>query len=147
MTETRSALGSTPGHIDLSPGAAANEDARTMVLVVYGLYLAGFITGGLTTLIGVVVAYMARGGAPAWARSHLDFLVRTFWLTLLGFGALGALALVSSPLIIVLVGFVTLLLAGVLSFGLMVWYGVRCAVGFYKALSSTAYPNPAGWLL
>jgi len=143
MTETRSALGRQPEHIDLSPGAAAGSDSRAMILVVYGLYFAGFITGGLTTVVGLVLAYVGRGSAAAWAESHYDFQVRTFWLFLLGVVALVGFTLVSVVLTAVLVGLLGFLLLGPLWLALLVWYGVRCAVGFNHALSSRAYPNPS----
>ena len=147
MTETRSALGRQPEHIDLSPGAAAGSDARTMILVVYGLYFAGFITGGLTTVVGAVLAYFSRGSAPDWAESHYDFQIRTFWLFLLGVVALVGFTLVSVVLTVVLVGLVGFLLLGPLWLALLVWYGVRCAIGFNHALSMRPYPNPRGLVL
>ncbi len=145
MTDTRSALGRD--QIDLSPGATAGSDARTMVLVVYGLYFAGFITAGVTTVVGLVLAYLGRGSAPAWAASHYDFQIRTFWLTLLAGVVLIAFAIVAVPLVLVAVGLVMLLLVGPLLLALAVWYGVRCAVGFHHALNTRAFPYPATLLI
>jgi uncharacterized membrane protein len=138
MTETRSVR----DHIDLTPGAAAGSDARTMILVIYGLYFAGFITGGVTTIVGVVLAYVGRGSAPDWADSHYSFQIRTFWMTLVAAVALTLFAIAAVPLVLVLVGLAMLLLVGPLFLALAVWYGVRCAVGFNHALNSRAYPNP-----
>ena len=139
MTEIPSAR----DHIDLTPGAAADTDARTMVLIIYGLYLAGFVTGGLTTLVGVVLAYMGRSTAPAWAATHYEFQIRTFWLTLLGAAALVAFAILAVPMVLVLlVGLAMLLLVGPLFVALGIWYGVRCVVGLVRALDSRPYPNP-----
>ena len=147
MTETRSAMSRPRDHIDLSPDAAAGGDSRTMALVIYGLYLAGFITSGLTTVVGVVLAYVARSSAPAWAETHYDFQIRTFWMFLLGVIALTVFTVVSLMLIVVLVGFLGFLLLGPLWLALMVWYGLRCAVGFNHAMNNRPYPNPAGMLL
>ena len=150
MSDMRSAPGSafgrTEGHIDLTAGAAAHSDARTMILVVYGLYFAGFITSGLTTLMGVVLAYVARGSAPAWAESHYAFQIRTFWLAVGALLVMGAYAVVSALLVLVLIGIPMLLLLAPIGVALAVWYGVRCALGFHHALSSRAYPNPEAWL-
>ena len=138
MTDTPSAR----DQIDLTPGTAAGSDARTMLLVIYGLYLAGFITGGITSIVGVVLAYVGRGSAPAWADSHYDFQIRTFWLTVLAAVVLTVFAIVSVPLILVLVGLAMLLLVGPLFMALAVWYGLRCAIGLNHALNSRPYPNP-----
>ena len=145
MTDTRSAM--ERDHIDLSPGATAGSDARTMLLVIYGLYFAGFITGGVTTVVGLVLAYLGRSSAPAWAQSHYEFQIRTFWLTLLAAVVLTAFAIVAVPLVLVLVGLMMLLLVGPLFLALAVWYGVRCAVGVNHALNSRDYPNPATLLV
>ena len=133
---------SVQDRIDLTPGAAADTDARTMILVVYGLYLAGFITGGVTAVVGVVLAYMARGSAPAWADTHYSFQIRTFWLTLAAVAALTVFAVAAVPLVLVLVGLAMLLLIGPLFLALSVWFGVRCVLGLVRAADRRPYPNP-----
>ena len=147
MTDTRSAMSPPRDHLDLTPGAAAGSDARTMVLVVYGLYLAGFVTGGLTTLIGLVMAYVGRGSAPAWAESHYSFQIRTFWLTVLAMLLMGVYAALSTVLVLALIGIPMLLLLAPIGLALMVWFGVRCAVGLGHALSSREYPDPTTLLI
>ena len=130
-------------HIDLTPGATTDTDARTMILVTYGLYLGGFLTGGLTTLVGVILAYVGRSSAPAWAVSHYTFQIRTFWLTVVAALALIAFAILAIPMIVVLfVGLAMLLLVGPLFVALSVWFAVRCIVGLVRAADSRPYPNP-----
>ena len=145
MTDTRSAM--ERDHIDLSPGATASSDARTMVLVIYGLYFAGFVTGGVTTVVGLVLAYLGRASAPEWVESHYDFQIRTFWLALLGVFALVAYTAVSIILVLALIGIPLLLLLGPLGLALAVWYGLRCAVGFNHALNTRSYPHPTTLLV
>ena len=53
-----------------TPGVYAGPEDKTMILVVYVLYLMGFLTGGTTTLIGLVMAYVLRGGAGELGFSH-----------------------------------------------------------------------------
>jgi uncharacterized membrane protein len=134
-------------HIDLSPGATAGSDARTMLLVIYGLYFAGFVTGGVTTIVGVVLAYLGRGSAPQWAETHYDFQIRTFWLALVGVAALVAYTVVSAVLVLALIGIPLLLLLGPLGLALAIWYGLRCAVGFNHAVNNRGYPHPATLLI
>lgn len=47
--------------------------------IVYVLYLVGILFG-LTTLIGVVMAYVNRGDAPEWLKTHYQYQIRTFWI-------------------------------------------------------------------
>ncbi|NLG74719.1 MAG: hypothetical protein GX535_00625, partial [Xanthomonadaceae bacterium] len=58
---------------------AANTD---MAKIIYVLYLVGLLTA-LTSLVGVVMAYIYRDEAPDWLKTHYTFQIRTFWLMLL----------------------------------------------------------------
>jgi len=98
----------------------------TMPIVVYALHLAGMVTGGLSALVGVVIAYVYRGRGPAWLDEHYRYQIRTFWIALLYFGISGLLTLV-------LIGFVTWLAA-------VVWLVIRCVKGL-KALNDQRAPD------
>lgn len=65
---------------------ATDEAPSINVLhVMYALYAAGFVTGGLTTIAGVILAYVKRGDLPGtWLATHVDWAIRTFWVGLLG---------------------------------------------------------------
>ncbi|EHH67909.1 hypothetical protein [Gluconobacter morbifer] len=52
--------------------------SRGGVLLVYGLYIARFFTG-ITLLVGVILAYVLRGGSQGLERVHLNWLIRLFW--------------------------------------------------------------------
>lgn len=54
------------------------EDDRGKVTAIWVLYLVALFTG-LTLIIGAVLAYVFRGDAPAWLRSHYDAQIRVFW--------------------------------------------------------------------
>ena len=58
---------------------------------VYALYAIGYFVA-LTTLAGVIYAYASRGRDPL-LDSHLDFQIRTFWISL-GIAALAVATLV-----------------------------------------------------
>jgi len=64
-----------------TPLAPVATDDRTMPAVTYGLYLLGFASAGLTTLIGLIIAYANRAAATPAIASHYTFLIRTFWLS------------------------------------------------------------------
>lgn len=86
---------------------AAGSDLRLLTQVAYGLFALGFLTSGflgVATLAAVVLIYIKRGDAAGtiYAR-HFDWLLRTFWwsilwlclsavLTLIFIGWLGVLA-------------------------------------------------------
>lgn len=119
--------------------AVAPASDKTMVLVVYGLYLAGFLTAGLSTLIGLVMTYALRGEASDIARTHYVFLARTFWKGLL-FSTFGwVLLILGVPLSFVLIGIPLLLAAKLVWVLTAVWYGVRCVLGLLAALENRPY--------
>ena len=126
------------------PSAPAHED-RTLPIVVYVLYLIG-LTHGLTILIGVIVAYVARDGAGPVARSHYDLLIRTFWVSVVGLLIVLMIGTVGLVLTLVLIGFPILMGAGFLLLALWVWALVRCIVGLIHLSRGEAYPRPGTWL-
>jgi uncharacterized membrane protein len=91
----------------------ANEAAKAAKLV-YVLYLFSPLTGGITLLIGLVIAYLNRGDSPAWVGDHFTYQIRTFWIGLL-------YSLVAAVLIGWLVSLVVL-----------VWFFVRCVKGYQR---------------
>lgn len=117
------------GDIDL-------EEERLWAMVVHGLYLAGFLTGGMTLLVGVVIAYLRKDSASSWAYGHHVFAIRTFWTTLLAIAAI-----------------VTLLVAGMLSGSFPwfviavvpvvgIWFGLRAIVPLVKASQFAELADP-----
>ncbi|BDX18045.1 hypothetical protein MFKK_08550 [Halopseudomonas aestusnigri] len=99
--------------------------------IVYILYLVGLVIG-ITGIIGVVLAYVNKDGAPDWLKSHYQFQIRTFWI--------GALyILIGALLSIVVIGWLVLLFW-------MVWLIVRCIKGMKALDSQQAHPNPTGWM-
>lgn len=107
------------------------EPGGKNVTLVYILYLVGFVVG-LTTLIGVVFAYLNRDKVEGWINSHYTFQIRTFWLGLL-FGLLSFL------LMFVGIGFILMLVVAI-------WVIVRCVKGLQLASRSEPVPDPLTWL-
>ena len=99
--------------------------------VIYALYMASILFGA-TAIIGVVMAYLARGEAPNWLASHYRFQVRTFWLLLL-------FSLIGTVLTLVLVGYLVLLATGV-------WLIVRCVKGWRHLNRREPVGNLETWL-
>jgi uncharacterized membrane protein len=117
-----------PGPLPGRGGARNNESMPATV--VYVLYLASLISG-VTSIVGVVVAYLYRGKGADWLDSHFTFQIRTFWMLLLW-------TVVGGLLTIVLIGYLVLL-------GAAVWLIVRCVKGLQTLGRGEAYPRPETW--
>ena len=99
--------------------------------LVYILYFIGFIVA-ITTLAGLIVAYLKRGEAGPNATTHFTFQIRTFWIGLL-FSLIG---IVTS---VIFIGF--LIMAAT-----VVWALIRLIKGFMLASDNKPVPDPTTWL-
>ena len=115
------------------PAVAPPPPAKdTTAKIVYVLYLLSFFAG-VTSLVGVVMAYVYRGDAPEALRTHYRFQIRTFWI--------GILYALLSSLALALFGI------GILGFAfLAVWLIVRCVKGLRYLDRREAVPDPTTWL-
>jgi uncharacterized membrane protein len=97
------------------------------------LYLASCVTG-FTAIVGLVLAYVWKGEPhEGWEDSHYQYLIRTFWIGLLG-------AVVGFVLLIVVIGIFVLLAVGV-------WTLVRAIMSLLNAQKHQPMPNPETWLI
>ena len=114
---------------------AMSADERTgspdTARIIYILYLIGLAVG-LTSIVGVVMAYINKDDSPEWLRSHYQFQIRTFWIGCL-------YAFIGLLLIVVLIGIPVLIFTAV-------WFIVRCVKGLKYIERKEAYPNPTGWM-
>jgi uncharacterized membrane protein len=99
--------------------------------IVYILYLVGLVVG-ITTIVGVVMAYVNRSDAPEWVQTHYRMQIRTFWIGVL----YGVISMVT---MMIVVGFLLALFT-------LIWWIVRCAKGLKLLSDGAAYENPATWL-
>ncbi|MBB4284845.1 DUF4870 family protein [Roseospira goensis] len=94
--------------------------ARTLVMIMHGLYLVSIPLPVLTLVIGVVMAYASRADAPPRWQTHFDEAIRTFWIYVL-------LMLIGGPLVFVFgIGFIPIV-AGI------VLLAFRAARGLLRA--------------
>ncbi|MFZ2102691.1 MAG: hypothetical protein WAU86_19210 [Oricola sp.] len=100
-------------------------------MVVYILYLAGFVFGGLPTIVGVVIAYINRGKAAGFVESHYTWLIRTFWIGILA-------SLVAFVLVFIVIG-IPLMIA------VAVWVVVRLVKGMMALNKNEPIPDPMSW--
>ena len=108
------------------------EPGKTNIQVIYVLYLASMIVG-ITSIIGVVIAYMNRGKAGGWLESHYTWAIRTFWMGIL-------YSLIAAVLMIVGIGFLLMI-------AVAVWIVVRCVIGLQAASKSEPIRNPESWMI
>ena len=106
------------------------EDARQAQLV-YVLYLVGLVVG-VTMVVGVVWAYVARGDSEDWLRTHFRYQVRTFWLAAL-------YVVIGVALLLVGIGVLVLL-------AVFLWWIVRCVKGLRQLERRQPVENVETWL-
>ena len=102
-----------------------------LALVVYILYLAGFLTA-ITAVIGVIIAYIQSDTADPVARSHFQFQIRTFWILLL-------YIVIGLALTVVGVGILILLWS-------LVWSIVRNIKGILALNENKPIADPKSWM-
>lgn len=93
---------------------------RQLTLIIYILYALCWVLGGIPAIVAIVLNYLKREDAAGTLyESHFSWQIRTFWWSL-GWAVLGAITLLIG------VGFVILLVAGIWSIyrmvkGLLFW--------------------------
>jgi uncharacterized membrane protein len=101
---------------------------RTLTHILYGLYAAFWLTGGLSALVAIIINYVKRDdvvGTPYEA--HFDWQIRTFWWSLV-WGVSGFV------LAFVMIGFLLLWL-------LFVWTLYRIIKGWLYLHDNKPLPN------
>jgi uncharacterized membrane protein len=106
-------------------------DDRGLAFAVYILYFVGYLTG-ITSLIGVTIAYLQQYSAAGELQSHYTFQVRTFWI--------GAIFLVIGAVFIVSGIGVFILLAG------FFWSLMRNVKGILALNRNEPIANPNSWM-
>jgi uncharacterized membrane protein len=117
--------------LQTTPVAPPPKATDSTPKLIYILYLASLVLG-ITSLVGVIMAYVNVGDAPERAGTHYRYQIRTFWIGLL-------YAVVGGLLTLIVIGFVVLLF-------LAVWLIVRCVKGLKYLDRGQPVPNPGTWL-
>lgn len=55
-----------------------NPDKRNTVILVYILYALGFLVGGITAVIGFIIALVNKDSSSALERSHFKYQINLF---------------------------------------------------------------------
>jgi uncharacterized membrane protein len=117
---------SPPPVAPTAPMATPIDDTRTLVIVVYGLYLAALLCVGLSGIAGVILAYVKRDDARGtiW-HSHFENAIQTFWVWF-GLSVIGVLT------VWLVIGFFILI-------GAYIYFAYRTIKGLIRAVDSQAY--------
>jgi uncharacterized membrane protein len=112
-------------------GGSFNPAEAETANVVYILYLVSLLVG-LTSIVGLIMAYVNYDEAPEWVRTHYRFQIRTFWIGLL-------YAFIGVVTCIIVLGIFWLIFVGV-------WWIVRCVKGMQAISRGLPYEHPASWM-
>ena len=112
-------------------GGRFNPQEADTANVVYILYLVSLLVG-ITNIVGLVMAYVNRDGAPEWVQTHYRFQIRTFWIGML-YAFIGLLTC------IIIVGFFWLIFV-------VIWLIVRCVKGMNALSQGLPYERPGAWM-
>lgn len=124
------------------PRPMATDEDLTMPIVIYVLYLVSLPTAFLSLVLGLILAYAGRDRAGPAARSHYEFQIRTFWLSLIGVAVAIALCAVGAILSLILIGIPILMVGALMLLAGKLWFIIRCVLGIAKAAQKEAYPRP-----
>lgn len=108
-------------------------DFHQYTLVTYIVFaVSAVISGGLFSIVGVVMAYIKREEMRGTIYyEHMQFLIRTFWITLIA-------SIIGVILSLVVIGFLVLFLVAV-------WHIYRLVLGIVR-LYERRTVNPYAWL-
>ena len=93
------------------------------VIIMWVLVWLGLLTGGITTIVAVIWAYIAKGNTLSKdERTHYNFFISMFWWTFLW-------SIISIITSFILIGFLFMLI-------LSVWYIYKAVVGTMAAIDN-----------
>lgn len=129
---------STPPRDEPVFRAGGQDDGKVAALVAWALYILSIPSANLLVLVGLVVAYAARGTATGVARQHLDAQIQLFWSVFVWSVIAIVGVLISIPLMIVGIGFITIIVFGLAWFVISVWFTVKSIFGLINLLGDRA---------
>jgi uncharacterized membrane protein len=120
--------------IEPGPASAPSDSGKNMALVLYILSLAGFLTGGLTSLVALIIGLVKKDEYRGTIyESHFEFAnMSNIW------GLVGCI--IGTILLFLLIGFLVLPLVAI-------WYLVRLVVGLMKLMENKPIDNPRTLLI
>lgn len=133
-------------HHDYDRDYSVTYEDRAMPAIVYVLCILGLFHG-LTLIVGVIMAYVLRGGSGQTNASHYTYLIRTFWTSLVAGLIGGAIMLVSIPFTFILIGIPFMWLGGAICFVAWLWAVVRSIAGVIRLAQGAPIAQPYSWTI
>ena len=113
------AEGGLMGESIVPPSSPVLAEDKTPVFIAYGcLALGWFLFPLVAPLVGVILAYVKRGEHAPLLRAHDEWIIETFWVTLV-------LGIVGGLLVLVMIGWLILI-------PLWIWYIYRVVRGLVR---------------
>lgn len=114
------------------------DEGKPAAIIVWVLYLLAIPSANTLALVGLVVAYAARGRSSGWVRAHFDAQIALFWGCIFWFIALCILLVVAAVFSLALIG-IPFLIAGVIALvALYIWFTVKSVFGLIASLGDRA---------
>ena len=129
---------STPPRDEPVFRSGGQGDGKVAALVGWALYILSIPSANILVLVGLVVAYAGRDSAQGVARQHLDAQIQLFWSVFLWSAIAIIGVLVSIPLMIIGIGFITIIVFGLAWFVISVWFTVKSIFGLIHLLGDRA---------
>ena len=109
---------------------APSSDVKNYVFIAYVTYAVGLLIL-FTPVVGVIMAYVKRGEAQGSIyASHIDYLIKTFWVSLVG-------TVLGTFTTLILIGWLILLVTAI-------WFIYRVVIGLIK-LNEDKPVSTQGW--
>ncbi|HFC8466307.1 TPA: DnaJ domain-containing protein [Neisseria subflava] len=109
---------------------ASNSEVKNYVFIAYVTYAVGLLIL-FTPVVGVIMAYVKRDEAQGTIyASHIDYLIKTFWVSLVG-------TVLGTFTILILIGWLILLVTAI-------WFIYRVVIGLIK-LNEDKPVSTQGW--
>ena len=121
-----------------APPPGGGDHGRVAAFAAWALYILSIPSANVLVLVGLVVAYAARGTAAGLPRAHIEAQIRLFWSVFWWTVACWIAIAVSALLSVVLIGIPFLLLFGLLWFLISVWFTVKSVFGLINLLGDRA---------
>ncbi|MBF5009292.1 DUF4870 family protein [Burkholderia pseudomultivorans] len=132
---------SVPGDTD----AGRLSGLRTLTHVLYALYALHWFSGGITSVIAVIVNYVKRDDAAGTPyAAHFEWQIRTFWRTLIAYAIGVALILTVIGIVVSPTILLPVVLGGMVMFVTSLWTLYRIIKGWLYLYDNKAL-DPRAW--
>ncbi|KQS55428.1 hypothetical protein ASG17_04905 [Brevundimonas sp. Leaf363] len=111
------------------------SEGKVAAAAAWGLYILSIPSANILVLVGLVVAYAARGSATGVARQHIEAQIALFWSVFWWTIGLWILVVISGFASILLIGIPFLLVFLLLLLVLHIWFTVKSIIGLLHLLS------------